>query len=81
MSVLKLPLLVVVQQKLGELVISITSYRTIISLENALNYCIEKCGYGNFDHRYYVSPLHLYSLLGLGNFKQVVCVCVCSSRL
>jgi hypothetical protein len=56
-------------------IISITSCPTIISLENALNYCIEKYGYGNFDHRYYVSPLHLYSRLGLGNFKQVVRVC------
>jgi hypothetical protein len=37
MSVLKLPLLVDLQQKAGELVISVTSCPSIIILENALN--------------------------------------------
>jgi hypothetical protein len=37
MSVLKLPLLVDLQQKVGELVISITSRPSIIILENTLN--------------------------------------------
>jgi hypothetical protein len=36
MSVLKLPLLVDLQQKVGELVLSMTSCPTIIVLENAL---------------------------------------------
>jgi hypothetical protein len=42
MSVLKLPLLVDLQQKVGELVLSVTSCPTIIILENAYNLCIEK---------------------------------------
>jgi hypothetical protein len=37
MSVLKLPLLVDLQHKVGELVLSITSCPSIISLENNLN--------------------------------------------
>jgi hypothetical protein len=37
MSVLKLPLLVVLQQNEGELVLSITSCPSIIILENTLN--------------------------------------------
>jgi hypothetical protein len=37
MSVLKLPLLVVLQQKVGELVLSLTSCHSIIILENTLN--------------------------------------------
>jgi hypothetical protein len=37
MSVLKLPLLVDLQQKVGELVLSITSCLSIIILENTLN--------------------------------------------
>jgi hypothetical protein len=37
MSVLKLPLLVELQQKLGELVLSITSCPSIIILENTLH--------------------------------------------
>jgi hypothetical protein len=27
-----------------------------------------KCDYGNFNHWYNVSPIHLHSLLGVGNF-------------
>jgi hypothetical protein len=42
MSVLKLPLLVDLQQKVGALVISITPCPTIMSLENTLNWCTEK---------------------------------------
>jgi hypothetical protein len=42
MSVLKLPLLVDLQQKAGELVLSITFYPSVIILENTLNYCIKK---------------------------------------
>jgi hypothetical protein len=37
MSVLKLPLLVDLQQKVGELVLSIISCPTVIILENTLN--------------------------------------------
>jgi hypothetical protein len=42
MSVFKLPLLVDLQQKIGELDLSITSCPTIIILENALNSSVEK---------------------------------------
>jgi hypothetical protein len=52
MSVLKLPLLADLQQKVGELVLSIPSCATIIVSENVLNYCKGKCGYGNSDNRY-----------------------------
>jgi hypothetical protein len=34
-----------------------------------------KCGYGNFYHRYNVSPIHLHTLLCVGNFTKVVRVC------
>jgi hypothetical protein len=40
-----------------------------------LNRCIEKCGYGNFYHRYNVSPIHLHASFGVGNFTKVVHVC------
>jgi hypothetical protein len=70
--VIKLPLLVDLQQKLGELFRFITSCPTIIILENSLNLRIEKkCGYGNFDHRY-VSPLRLHTFLTVENFRKVV---------
>jgi hypothetical protein len=36
----------------------------------------KKCGYGNFDHRYNVSPVHLYALFGAGNFTKVVRACM-----
>jgi hypothetical protein len=39
--VLKLPLLVGLQHKVGELVLPITSCPTIIILENTLNHCVE----------------------------------------
>jgi hypothetical protein len=40
MSVLKLPLLLVsLQQKVGELVLYMTSFPTVVILENTLNYC------------------------------------------
>jgi diacylglycerol kinase len=42
MSVLKLPLLVYLEQKVGELVLSTTSCTSVIILENILNWCIEK---------------------------------------
>jgi hypothetical protein len=74
MSVLQLPLLVDLQQQVGELVLSITSSTIFIILENALSKCIEKCGYGDFDHRYNVSPTHLLVLLAAENFT-VVRVC------
>jgi hypothetical protein len=63
------------QYKAGELVLSLTSCPSIITLENTLNWCIEKCGYGNFNHRYNVLPIHLRALLGVGNFTKVVGVC------
>jgi hypothetical protein len=54
--------LLVDQQKLGTLLPSITPVPSIIILENALNQCREKCDYGNFNHRYNVSPVHLNAL-------------------
>jgi hypothetical protein len=42
MSVIKLPLFAELQQKIGELFLSITSCPTIIVLDNALNKCIDK---------------------------------------
>jgi hypothetical protein len=47
MPVLKLILMVDLQQKVGELVLSITSCPTIISLENRE---IERCRHGNFNN-------------------------------
>jgi len=44
-------------------------------LKNTLNYCIVKCGYGNFNHRYNISPIHLEALLGMENFTNVAHVC------
>jgi hypothetical protein len=82
---LKLPLLVDVQQKVGELVISITSWPSIIILENTYISVQKMCGYGNCDHRYNVSPVHLHALLGMGNFmKGGLCVganCLCAESL
>jgi uncharacterized membrane protein YphA (DoxX/SURF4 family) len=50
MALIKLFLLVDLQQKVGELVLSITSCFTIIILRSTLNYSTEKIDYGNFDH-------------------------------
>jgi hypothetical protein len=61
--VVKLPLSVDFQQKVGELVLSTTSCPSVAVLENR-----KKCGYGNFDHWYNVSPIHLLALLGVGEF-------------
>jgi hypothetical protein len=61
MYVLKLPLLVGLQLKVRELVVSKTSCPIIIILENALNWCTEKCGYGNFNHQYNVFPSYRVS--------------------
>jgi hypothetical protein len=36
---------------------------------------IEKMWFGNFNHRYNVSPVHLHALLGVGNFAKVVRMC------
>jgi hypothetical protein len=62
----KLPLLADLRQKVGELVLPITSSPLIIKLT---------CGYCNFNHRYNVSPIQLHALLGVGNFTKVVRVC------
>jgi hypothetical protein len=70
MTVLKLPLLDDLQQKVRELVLSITSCPTIIILETALILCEAKCGYGNFNHGYNVFPIHLPTVLG--NFTMVI---------
>jgi hypothetical protein len=75
MFVLKLHLFLDLQEKVGELIISIISYPTIVILENALSECIEKRDYGNFDHRYNVSPIHLHAILGVGNFTKMVSMC------
>jgi hypothetical protein len=58
MFVLKMPLLVDLQQKVDEFVPSITSRPSTVILENTLHWCMEKCCYGNFKHRYNVSPFH-----------------------
>jgi hypothetical protein len=76
MSVIKLLLLVYIQQKLGALVLSMISCSTIIILENMLNYCIENLCYVKVDPRYNVSRIHLHAILGVGNFTKVVRVCV-----
>jgi hypothetical protein len=55
---LKLPVLVDLQQK-GELVIFVIFSTSIIILENTLNWCIEKSGYGNFNHRYNFPSIYL----------------------
>jgi hypothetical protein len=68
-------LLVVLQEEVCELVLSI-SYRTsIIIFKSILNLCAEKMLCGYFNHRYNISPIHLHSLLGVENFTKVVHVC------
>jgi hypothetical protein len=42
MSVLKLPLLVNLQQKVGEIVLTITFCTSLTILQNILNKCVEK---------------------------------------
>jgi hypothetical protein len=73
--VLILDLLVDLQQKVGELVLSTTSCVSIIILGNLLNYLREKCGYGNFNHQYNVSPIHMHALLYVQKFTAVVPLC------
>jgi hypothetical protein len=70
MSMLKLPLLVDLQQKVGKLVISITSCASITTLENILNWCIKKFGYVNYKHQYNIPPIHLHALLDVRNFTK-----------
>jgi hypothetical protein len=75
MSVLKLPFLVGLQEKVGELGVSLSSCPSVIILENVLNYCIEKYDYGKFKYQYNVSTIHLHALLSVWNFRKVVRVC------
>jgi hypothetical protein len=70
MSALKLPLLVDLQQKIGKLFFSVTSCPSVLILENKSVY--KKCDYGNLNHWYNVSPIHLHVLSGVGNFTKVV---------
>jgi hypothetical protein len=80
MSGLILGLLVDFQQKIGELVLSITSCPTTITLEDVLHLCLVLCMvYGNLNHCRNVSRVHLHALFGVGNFTNMVCVC--SKRL
>jgi hypothetical protein len=65
MSVLKLNLLFDLQQKVGELVISINSCPAVIIKKNAWVSVRKKCGYVDFNHLYYASPIHLYAHLGV----------------
>jgi hypothetical protein len=85
MSVLNLSLLAELQLKVGKLVISTSSCPSILILENTLNWCLEKCGYGTCGHQYNVSPIHLHALLGVGNIKKAVHLCAdgpcCGPRL
>jgi hypothetical protein len=74
-SVLKLPLLVDLQQKVGELVPSIAYCLTII-LESVWISVYNKCVYGNFNYQYNVFPIPVQALLCVRNLSKVVCVCV-----
>jgi hypothetical protein len=76
MSVLKLPLLVDLQQKVGKLVLSITSCASVIILENTLNECIEK-NVVMLTLTTGIMFLHFMCMhnLGMGNFTKVVHVC------
>jgi hypothetical protein len=73
MSVLKLPVLVDLEQKVRESLGNLFSFNHYF--RKHLNYSIEKnVTYGNSDHRYNVSPVHLHEL-GVRNFTKVVRVC------
>jgi hypothetical protein len=48
---------------------------SIIILENTLNLCTEKYGYGVFNHQHNVSVSHFLALLGVGNFTKVIRLC------
>jgi hypothetical protein len=72
--VLKLPFLVDLQQEVGELFISRIASPLIIILKKRFK-LVKTCGYGNFSHRYNVSLIHLYAVLGVGKFTVVVRVC------
>jgi hypothetical protein len=86
MYVLKRPLSVDLQQKVDEFVISITSclsFNHYFIKYFKLLYT-KKCGYGNFNHRYNVSPLHLQTLFGVGILRMLSSesvVHVCADRL
>jgi hypothetical protein len=75
MSVLKFPFFVHLQQKVGELFLSVSFCPSIIILENTLNQCIENCGFCNFNQQHNVSSLHLHAFLDVGNFTKVVHAC------
>jgi hypothetical protein len=75
MSVLKLPVLVDLQHKAGELVLSVTSCLQSLFYK-IFQFSVQKrCGYGNFNRRCNVSPIHLRAVLGVGNFTKVIRVC------
>jgi hypothetical protein len=58
------------QQKVGELVLSITC-PSIIILENTLKNCVYKtCGCGNFSHWDNLFPIQLHELLGGRKFYE-----------
>jgi hypothetical protein len=61
-----------------------TGSRRIISFHDFLSFMImlgnilnnrKKCGYGKFNHRYNVSPIHKHAVLGVEDFTKVVSVC------
>jgi hypothetical protein len=54
-----------------ELLLSTTSYPSIIILENIHYFKLMlKYGSGNFNCRYNVSPIHLHTFSGVGNFTR-----------
>jgi hypothetical protein len=72
-SALKLSFLVDLQQKVGDLFLSVTSCPSIIISENSLNYSTETCDYDNFNHRNNVCHADLllqYKPLSYQSMKQ-----------
>lgn len=74
MSVQKLPLMVNLQQKVRELILSITSYLSNLVIKY-FKLVYKNCGYGKFIHRYYLSPIHLHIFWGMANFTEGVLLC------
>jgi hypothetical protein len=74
MSVPRLPLVADFQQKLDN-----SSYHNLFFNHYFTKYFKllhrKESGYGNFNHVCNVSPIHLHTLLGVGNFTKVARVC------
>jgi hypothetical protein len=73
MSVLKLPLLVDLQQKVGKPVLSIIPCPSIIAyFRKYFKLVYKTCGHSKFNHWYNVSHIHSHALSGVGSSKEVV---------